>query len=76
MENIIQKLLGVKYKWWYDGSIINGKGPFYYENKGIPSIDIIKSEGINCAGFINLIIRFLKLSYPMKVVELMDGLKK
>ena len=64
MENIIQKLLGVKYKWWYDGSIINGKGPFYYENGTLPSIDIIKREGINCVGFINLIIRFLKLELP------------
>ena len=64
MENIIQKLIGVNYKWWYDGSIINGDGPFYYENGTLPSIDIIKREGINCAGFINLIIRFLDLKLP------------
>ena len=43
----------IKYKWWFEGDIIDKNGPFYYENKKVPSIEQMQKEGINCAGLIN-----------------------
>lgn len=66
MENIIKKFLGVKYRWWFDGDSIDSKGPFYYENAPCPSLDIINIEGINCAGFINLVARDSNVDLPLE----------
>lgn len=40
------------------------KYPFYVANKPPPSLEIIKKNGINCAGFINLIRRHMNLEIP------------
>ena len=54
----------IKYKWWFEGDIIDKNGPFYYENKNPPSIKKMQEEGINCAGLINVLFRYMKLKLP------------
>ena len=62
----------IRYKWWFDGDIIDKNGPFYCENDKVP-IEKMQKEGINCAGLINVCFRYLELKLPKKEVELMDG---
>lgn len=54
----------IKYVWWYKGDAINENGPFYYENKTPPSIEQMQNEGINCAGLINVLFRYMKKKLP------------
>ena len=64
MFDFINKLLNVKYKWWYENDPIDEKGPFYYENGDVLNLEHIKENGINCAGFINLVARHLETKLP------------
>lgn len=65
MFNFINLLLNVKYKWWYENDPIDENGPFYYKNDVVPNLEYIKENGINCAGFINLVARHLKTELPI-----------
>lgn len=62
--NFIHKLIGTPYVWWREGDRIDQKAPFWAENSTVPEIETIKTQGCNCAGFINLICRFLNLQIP------------
>jgi len=56
MDNIkkyAKSLVGIKYIWWKSGSTCDPIYPFYVDKK--PSRSYIKQNGINCAGFINLL---------------------
>jgi hypothetical protein len=63
--------MGVPYRWWTP----KGKHEIYplYAVKSFDeiSIDMIKKEGINCAGFINLLRLHVGLSIPGLVIK--DG---
>ena len=60
----LKKMIGIKYKWWREGDIINHNPPFYSENNIPPSIDYIKKNGICCTGLINLVRRYINLEVP------------
>lgn len=64
VENYIQALIGTKYVWWREGDDVTFRPPFYAENKKVVPSEIVKQEGCNCAGFVNLICRFLNLKIP------------
>ena len=56
MEELLrfaESLIGIKYTLWKGGSLSKNIYPFYVN--GIPDIEYIKKNGINCAGFINLL---------------------
>ena len=56
MEEILtfaESLIGVKYTLWKGGPLSKEPYPFYINE--IPNIEYIKQNGINCAGFINLL---------------------
>ncbi len=56
LKEFIHKLVGVKYQWWMEGPTGQG-APFYAENGSPPPLEDIRSKGLNCAGFLNLIRR-------------------
>jgi cell wall-associated NlpC family hydrolase len=64
VEEYIEALVGTKYVWWHDGDDISGATPFYAKNNKAVPIEIVKHEGTNCAGFLNLICRFMGLKIP------------
>ena len=56
IEEILQfaeSLIGIKYTLWKGGSLSKNIHPFYVNE--IPNIEYIKNNGLNCAGFINLL---------------------
>ncbi len=57
LKEYINNLVGIKYQWWIEGPTTEGP-PFYAINDEPPSLDQIKSNGLNCAGFLNLIRRY------------------
>ena len=57
LQSYIECLVGTKYDWWIDGPTDSG-APFYAANDPPPSLEMIKSSGLNCAGFINLVRRY------------------
>ncbi len=64
MEQFIKSIENTPYVWWREGDEVGKKQPFWAENSVIPSIEEIKEKGCNCAGFINLICRFLQTPIP------------
>ena len=54
-----RSLLGIKYRWWKEGD----SDDLFYCN-GIPSIEILNRDGINCAGFVNILRQYSGLSIP------------
>jgi len=64
LESFIQNIINTPYVWWREGDEIGLDAPFWAENTEIPSIELIKQNGCNCAGFINLISRYIKLEIP------------
>ena len=62
--NFAKSLLGVKYVLWKGESFYENIYPFYV--KQIPSLEYIKKNGINCAGFINLLRQKSGLTIPGK----------
>ena len=48
-----ESLIDIKYTLWKGGSLSKDIYPFYVNE--IPSIEYIKKNGLNCAGFINLL---------------------
>ena len=64
IENYIQELVGTKYVWWREGDDVTGAAPFYSENGARVSIETVRAEGANCAGFLNLICRFAGTKIP------------
>lgn len=64
IEEFIQGLIETPYLWWKEGDIISSSAPFWAEDSSVPSIEIIKKTGCNCAGFINLICRFANIYIP------------
>ena len=64
LEAYIQELVGTKYVWWREGDDVTGTAPFYAENAGVIAAERIKAEGCNCAGFLNLICRFMGVKIP------------
>ena len=54
----------IKYKYWFDGDLINEEAPFYSINKDLPPLKEIEKNGINCAGLINIFCRkFSKIPF-------------
>lgn len=56
MEEILtfaKSLIGIKYTLWEGGPLSNTLYPFYVNE--LPNIEYIKKNGINCAGFINVL---------------------
>lgn len=53
MLRFAESLIGIKYTLWQGGDLSKDIYPFYVNE--IPSIEYIKQNGINCAGFINLL---------------------
>ncbi len=64
MEGYIKSLENTPYVWWKEGDKVGKGTPFWAENNESPSTNLVKKDGCNCAGFINLICRFLKKSIP------------
>ena len=64
IQDYIQELIGTPYVWWKEGDIISSAPPFWAENSSPPPVEIIKKSGCNCAGFINLICRFVNIYIP------------
>ena len=60
------KLKGVKRKdgKCYESTDKPSKEPFWIENNKPPSLEIIRKGGVNCAGFPNLIRRYMGLDIP------------
>lgn len=48
-----ESLIGIKYTLWKGGPLSKDIYPFYVNE--IPDIEYIKQNGLNCAGFINLL---------------------
>ena len=59
----IDSLRGTLYKWWLEGETGEG-GPFYAADEPLPTPANIRAQGLNCAGFINLLRRFRKYPIP------------
>lgn len=58
-----KKLVGIKYKWWTpQTNMLEDGAPQWSVNK--KNKELNKIDGTNCAGFINLIRRHLKLTIP------------
>ena len=57
--NYIKSLVGTHYVW---GKEIDKKSPFWYEDNPPPPINIIKRDGLNCAGLINLYLRAISIT--------------
>jgi cell wall-associated NlpC family hydrolase len=64
IQDYIQELIGTPYVWWKEGDIISSAPPFWAKNSKPPSVELIKKSGSNCAGFINLICRFVNIYIP------------
>lgn len=64
MEEYINTLTSTPYVWWKEGDKVGKGTPFWAENGQTPSAELIKKDGCNCAGFINLICRFLRKPIP------------
>ena len=59
----IDSLMNIRYQWWLEGPT-GTEAPFYAENGPPPPLYQIKSNGLNCAGFINLLCRYQGLEVP------------
>jgi cell wall-associated NlpC family hydrolase len=57
IEESMKELEGTPYVWWREGDRIHEEAPFWRSRGEIPSVERIKKEGTNCAGFVNLICR-------------------
>ena len=68
----IESLLSTKYEWWTDGPT-GPAAPFYAENGAPPPLKTIKANGLNCAGFINLLRRYQGLEVPGVKEELWNA---
>lgn len=61
----IRSLCGAPYVWWTEGTTLGGDtAPFWNSNTPPPSSNRIHAEGLNCAGFINLICRNCGIPIP------------
>jgi hypothetical protein len=75
MENLklyIHSLVNTKYQWWTDGPT-GPTAPFYAENGSPPPLNTIKANGLNCAGFMNLLRRYQGLEVPGVKEELWNA---
>jgi len=63
-----EKLLNIRYNRWFLGDIINENPPFYYnfDKSKIKNLNnsFLRENGINCAGFVNLICTFSDKNHP------------
>jgi cell wall-associated NlpC family hydrolase len=60
---MIKSLIGTPYVWWIEGdSTTKADAPFYCRK--VPTADIIKTTGCNCAGLINLLAHKQGLPIP------------
>jgi hypothetical protein len=59
----IESLVHIKYLWWLEGPT-GPNAPFYAENGPPPPLDQIRANGLNSAGFINLVRRYQGLEIP------------
>ena len=64
IEGYIQELIGTKYVWWREGDDVTSAAPFYAENANCVDMETVKESGANCAGFVNLICRFVGTKIP------------
>jgi hypothetical protein len=64
LEAYIQELVGTKYVWWREGDDVTGAAPFYAENAAAITVEHDRAEGCNCAGFLNLICRLMRVKIP------------
>jgi hypothetical protein len=64
IENYIQELVETKYVWWREGDDVTSAPPFYAENAAYVDVETVKKGGANCAGFVNLICRFVGTKIP------------
>lgn len=72
LRSYIESLVNTKYQWWMEGPTGNG-APFYAENGPPPRLDQIRANGLNCAGFINLLRRYQGLEVPGVKKELWNA---
>lgn len=57
--------LGVPYRWWNpDISCYGDSGPFWAFEGGAPTQSRVKTEHLNCAGFLNVICRHMGIKIP------------
>lgn len=65
-----ETLIGLPYKWWTPDRKDND---IFFYDQTIPREEIIK-KGINCAGFINLLMRFAGVSFRKSVSKTRGGI--
>lgn len=63
LRTYIESLVNTKYQWWTEGPT-SSDAPFYAENGPPPPLHEIKTKGLNCAGFVNLLRRYQGLEVP------------
>ncbi len=59
-----EKIIGTKYKYWYEGTELSNRGPMWVWETPVPTVDFILTESVNCTGLINLMRRAVNLSIP------------
>jgi hypothetical protein len=65
MEQAIEtglSLIGTPYKYWYNGDLSDNAPS--WNGSGKPNIDIVKKEGLFCAGLTNIMLRSIGLDVP------------
>ncbi len=62
----LRSLEGVKYTFWNpeSGKPKKDEAPFWIANKAPPKIEMIKKDGICCAGIANIARRYMNLQVP------------
>ena len=60
-------IAGTKYKWWMDGDPVDQGAPFYsgLRPQELPSPKKIRRNGLNCAGFVNVMMLANNLRFPI-----------
>ena len=70
VKNICNNLLNIRYKCWFLEDNIDENPPFYYNYDKSKleylSKSFLQENGINCAGFINLVCLFSNKKHPLK----------
>jgi hypothetical protein len=61
----VDELIGTPYVWWREGATTLGESaPFWATNAPPPPTHLIREQGCNCAGFINLLCRLQTRTLP------------
>jgi cell wall-associated NlpC family hydrolase len=65
-KEYIDELIGTPYVWWKEGDALTEKAPFWVSSDPPPTVERVRQEGCNCAGFLNLLCRKLRIPIPSK----------